>query len=204
MYSEISKLQEKSGINVTGSKSSKQDRLPHGDCCYGLSEEGQRNCHTWLKFFLEIQHVLFFSWVLLGFGLGFWGGSCMQMLDFLLRGLHWKLLLSVFFSGQLPMPTMLFQKAVHVDIIEVVGNSGAVSASATVIHTKARKCLVHMFFTCKIRINASLSLVLINYFEVPPICCQYTYLLLVIKMWTTWFSHVNSVLPGRIFNTTWI
>lgn len=73
------------------------------------------------------------------------------------------------------MSTMLFQKAVHIDVIEVVGNSSSVSASAAAIHTKAQKCLVHMFFTCKIGINASLSLVLINYFEVPPVCCKYTY-----------------------------
>lgn len=160
---------------ITGSKSSKQDQLPGGDCCYGLSEEGQRNCCTWLKFFLEIQHVLSCSWVLLGFAFGFWGRSCIPVLDFLLRGLHWKLLLPVLFSGQLPTSTMFFQKAVHIDVIEVVGNSSSVSASAAVIHTKAQNCLVHMFFTCKIRINHSLSLLLINYFGVPPICCKYTY-----------------------------
>lgn len=73
------------------------------------------------------------------------------------------------------MSTVLFQEAVHIDVREVVGNSTSVSAFAAVIHKKAQKSLVHMFFTCKIRINASLSLVLINYFEVPPICSKYSY-----------------------------
>ncbi|XP_075616632.1 uncharacterized protein LOC142602812 [Balearica regulorum gibbericeps] len=53
------------------------------------------------------------------------------------------------YFGQLPMSTMLFQKAVHMDVTEVVGNSSSISASATMIHTKAPKRLVHMFFTCK-------------------------------------------------------
>lgn len=72
------------------------------------------------------------------------------------------------------MSTMLFQKAVHVEVIEVVGNSSSVSASAAVIHTKAQESFVHLFLTCKIRINASLSLMLINYFEVLPVRCKYT------------------------------
>lgn len=55
------------------------------------------------------------------------------------------------------MSTVLFQKAVHVEVIEVVGNSSSVSASAAVIHTKAQESLGHLFLTCKIRINASLS-----------------------------------------------
>lgn len=139
------------------------------------AKKGQRSYPTWLKFSLEIQHVLVCSWILLGFRFSFWGGSCTQMLDFLLRGLHWKWLLSVFFSGQLPMFTVLFQKAVRIDVIEVVVNSSSVSASAAVIHTKAQKCLVHVFFTCKIRIQASLPLVLVNYFEVLPTCCKCTY-----------------------------
>jgi len=72
------------------------------------------------------------------------------------------------------MSATLFQKAVHVDVMGVVGHASSVSASATVIHTKAQKCLVPVLFTCKIRMNASLSLMLINYFEVPPVCCKYT------------------------------
>lgn len=72
------------------------------------------------------------------------------------------------------MSTMLFQETVHVEVIEVVGNSRSVSASAAVIHTKAQESVVHLFLICKIRINASLSLALINDFEVPPVCCKYT------------------------------
>lgn len=92
----------------------------------------------------------------------------------LLRGLQGKLLLSVYFSGRCLMSAMLFQKTVHVEVIEVVGNSSSVSASAAVIHAKAQENLVHLFLICKIRINASLSLVLVNYFEVPPVYCKYT------------------------------
>lgn len=72
------------------------------------------------------------------------------------------------------MSTMLFQKAVHVEVIEVVGKSSLVSASAAVIHTRAQETVLHLFLICKIRINASLSLALINDFEVPPVCCKYT------------------------------
>lgn len=60
------------------------------------------------------------------------------------------------------MSTMFFQKAVHMDVIEIVGNLSSVSASASVTHTKAQHWIMHMFFTCKIRINASVSLVLIS------------------------------------------
>lgn len=71
------------------------------------------------------------------------------------------------------MSTMLLQKTLHVEVIEGVGNSSSVSASAAVIHTNAQESLVHLFLICKIRINASLSLVLINDFEVPPVCFKY-------------------------------
>lgn len=48
-----------------------------------------------------------------------------------------KIAFSVYFSGRCPVSTILLQKTVHVEVIEAVGYSSPVSASAAVIDTKA-------------------------------------------------------------------